>query len=117
MAKADGSQRGVASVSRRLAAGDAALVEDLIAGAGTDVLAEVFADLVDGSASSARLVAQFVSACWEGGASDASPRRAKGRKTPGAVVDVPTDPTRRRLYLLASFDAVSGRSLTGLLLA
>lgn len=90
---------------KKLRDGDIETVSSLLAGVDASAVAECFADLLDGLANPNPLLGGFIYACWDG-RTHAADRRAKGRKIPVSIRDVPTSPQDRRSYILASFDAV-----------
>jgi hypothetical protein len=117
MVSAGSTERATRRALRGLERGDAEEIDRLLSGADVTVLAEAFADLLDGNARPKPLVANFVAACWEEGRPHAADRRARGKRTPAAPADVPEEPSARRRYLTLSLDAVSRPRLVQLFVA
>jgi hypothetical protein len=109
-----GSERSIRLALKGLEAGNAEEVDRLLASVDDAVIAEAFADLVEGNARPDAVVASFVAACWEEGRAHAADRRAQGKRTPASPSDVPREPSARRRYLALSVDAVPGKRLVDL---
>jgi hypothetical protein len=95
----------------RLASGGSEAVKGLIEGVDRDVVADAFADLVDGTDDSRALINHFVSAFWESGIESAERRRRAGLDTPAKGNEVSEHSGARRKTFKDCFDLIPGHSL------